>query len=353
MKNFVIIATLMFSIPVVAQTKVIKTNAVKGNNYGITYVLPKTVLQVNANVVKTVYAVGPYYRYAAKYLGVDNAIISNHTTYTLKTVAVENAGVADQDNTFIVSFKPGTVAPYAYLTEDGLLCAINADYEIPAEKRKKTVTNEVSDINEASVKSEELLMAGSTSKQAEVAARQIYRIRESRMNILTGESDNTPPDGVAMKLIIQQLEEQEQALMALFIGRAKQTAQTKIFSIVPAEDINKEVLFRFSTQRGIVDADDLGGAPIYLSLTATEKAPLLDPKEAAKKAKMMKGIVYNDPGKANVTLTMNAKTIFNGNFHITQFGTQEALAPVLFEDKKAPVKVFFYPETGAIKQIIQ
>ena len=227
-----------------AQTKVIKKNAVKSNDYGITYVLPKTLLQVNANVVKTVYTVGPYYRYAAKYLGVDNAIISNHTTYTLKTVAVENAGVPDQDNTFIVSFKPGTVAPYAYLTEDGLLCAINADYEIPAEKRKKTVTNEVSDINEASVKSEELLMAGSTSKQAEVAARQIYRIRESRMNILTGESDNTPPDGVAMKLIIQQLEEQEQALMALFIGRAKQTAQTKIFSIVPAEDINKEVLFR-------------------------------------------------------------------------------------------------------------
>ena len=196
-------------------------------------------------------------------------------------------------------------------------------------------------------------MAGSTSKQAEVAARQIYRIRESRMNILTGESDNTPPDGVAMKLIIQQLEEQEQALMALFIGTTKQTTQIKTFTIAPAEDIKKEVLFRFSKQRGIVDADDLGGAPIYLSLTATEKAPILDPKEAAKKAKKMKGIIYNDPGKANVTLTMNAKTIFNGNFHITQFGTQEALAPVLFEDKKAPVKVFFYPETGAIKQIIQ
>ena len=134
MKNFVIIATLIFSIPAVAQTKVIKKNAIKSNDYGITYVLPKTLLQVNANVVKTVYTVGPYYRYAEKYLGVDNAIIANHTTYKLKTVVVENAGVPDQDNTFIVSFKPGTVAPYAYLTEDGLLCAINADYEIRSER---------------------------------------------------------------------------------------------------------------------------------------------------------------------------------------------------------------------------
>jgi len=25
----------------------------------------------------------------------------------------------------------------------------------------------------------------------------------------------------------------------------------------------------------------------------------------------------------------------------------------MFEDKKAPVKVYFYPQTGAIKQIIQ
>ena len=64
-------------------------------------------------------------------------------------------------------------------------------------------------VTDASVFSEELLMAGSTAKQAEVAAKQIYRIRESRLNILTGEADNLPPDGEAMKLVIQQLEEQE------------------------------------------------------------------------------------------------------------------------------------------------
>lgn len=39
-------------------------------------------------------------------------------------------------------------------------------------------------VTDASVFSEELLMAGSTAKQAEVAAKQIYRIRESRMTSL-------------------------------------------------------------------------------------------------------------------------------------------------------------------------
>ena len=50
---------------------------------------------------------------------------------------------------------------------------------------------------------------------------------------------------------------------------------------------------------------------------------------------------------------MNRKTLYKGEAQITQFGTREGLAPVMFEDKKAPVKVYFYPETGAIKQIIQ
>ena len=50
---------------------------------------------------------------------------------------------------------------------------------------------------------------------------------------------------------------------------------------------------------------------------------------------------------------MNKKTLYKGEAQITQFGTREGLAPIMFEDKKAPVKVYFYPETGAIKQIIQ
>ena len=104
---------------------------------------------------------------------------------------------------------------------------------------------------------------------------------------------------------------------------------------------------------GIVNADDLGGDPVYMNLKATDRAPALDAKEAEKKEKSMKGIIYNIPGKANIEIIMNRKTLYKGEAQITQFGTREGLAPVMFEDKKAPVKVYFYPETGAIKQIIQ
>lgn len=355
MKNYIIVIGLLLTVPLFSQTKVVKRNALKSNNFGITYSLPKTSLIVNAEVKKTTSKAGPYYKYAEKYLGVKEVVTEDNVFYTLGKVSLFSKGIPDPNLTYIVEFKAGTVAPYAYLTEEGLLCSINAEYspeesamEIARKKRTQPIR-----VADASVYSEELLMAGSVAKQAEVAAKQIYRIRESRLNILTGEADNLPPDGEAMKLVIQQLEEQEKALTNLFTGIIVEEYSDYEVTITPYDDLDKEILFRFSSHLGIVDADDLGGTPVYLSLKATDRAPALDEKEAAKKEKSMKGIIYNLPGKASVEIQMNKKTLYKGEVQIAQFGTQESLAPVMFEDKKSPVKVYFYPETGAIKQIIQ
>ena len=355
MKNFIVIASLLLTVPLIAQTKVVKKNAVKSNNFGVTYTLPLTTFIVDAEVTKVTSKAGPYYKYAEKYLGVKEVITEDKTLYLIDKITLQNKGIPDKDNTYIVEFKSGTLAPYVYLTEEGMLCTINAEFETlqnQADSVKKKKATPAS-VTPASVLSEELLMAGSTAKQAEVAAKQIYRIRESRLNILTGEADNLPPDGEAMKLVIEQLEQQERALTNLFTGVVTKESSTSTFTIHPTGDMDKEILFRFSDLLGVLDADDLGGAPVYLNLTATEKAPVLDPKEAEKKEKSMKGIIYNIPGKASIEIKLNNKTLYKGEEQVTQFGSKESLAPSMLEDKKAPVKVYFYPETGAIKQIIQ
>ena len=355
MKNFIVIASLLLTVPLIAQTKVVKKNAVKSNNFGVTYTLPLTTFIVDAEVTKVTSKAGPYYKYAEKYLGVKEVITEDKTLYLIDKITLQNKGIPDKDNTYIVEFKSGTLAPYVYLTEEGMLCTINAEFETlqnqaDSVKKKKAAP---ASVTPASVLSEELLMAGSTAKQAEVAAKQIYRIRESRLNILTGEADNLPPDGEAMKLVIEQLEQQERALTNLFTGVVTKESSTSTFTNHPTGDMDKEILFRFSDLLGVLDADDLGGAPVYLNLTATEKAPILDPKEAEKKEKSMKGIIYNIPGKASIEIKLNNKTLYKGEEQVTQFGSKESLAPSMLEDKKAPVKVYFYPETGAIKQIIQ
>jgi hypothetical protein len=353
------IVCLLLCIPFVgAQTKVTKKIATKSNDFGITYSLPKTSLIINVEVIKITSKAGPYYRYADKYLGVKNAVEENKTYYQLSRVSVVSKGIPDTENTYVAEFKTGTTAPYAYLTEDGLLCTINADYEVSREEHTAHHNPPVSQPQEEEIITpvflEELLMAGSTAKQAEVAAKQIYRIHESRLNILTGEADNLPPDGEAMKVVIQELERREKVLMAMFTGSSTKETCYYDVAIVPYKDLEREVLFRFSDLLGIVDADDLSGAPVYINLKTLESpaAPLPDTKEVEKRDKT-KGIIYNVPGKARVEILTNRNSLYKGEFLIAQFGRRDNLAPVLFEDRKKPVKIYFYPETGAIKQIIQ
>ncbi|MDR2680488.1 MAG: DUF4831 family protein [Tannerella sp.] len=343
---------LLCAVAVTAQTKVEKVVPTKASGDGVTYSLPVTSFIVNAEVTKVAVKAGPYYRYAERYLGIRDVVTEDAVHYELGKVTLTSKGVPDPNNVYKIEFKQKTVAPFACLTPDGLLCSINTDYvpeeqaqEAGAEKGKAAIPPP------SSVYTEELLMAGSIARQAEVAAKQIYHLRESRTDILTGDADNLPPDGEAMKIVISKLEEQERALTVLFTG--SETRETEWFdvSVLPEDELEHEVLFRFSSKQGILDADDLGGEPVYMNLTALERAPEPDPKEAEKKAKLPRGIVYNVPGKARVEIIRNNKTLVKREVPFVQFGTQETLLPVLLEDKKEPVKVIFYPETGAIKQI--
>jgi hypothetical protein len=348
-----ILGLLLSAVVATAQTKVEKVVPTKASGDGITYSLPLTSFVIGTEVTKVTVKAGPYYRYAERYLGIKDVATEDVAYYELGKVTLASKGVPDLDNTYKIEFKQKTVAPFAYLTPEGLLCAINDIYvpedqtqEINTEKGKANIPPPSS-----SVYTEELLMAGSVARQAEVAAKQIYHLRESRTDILTGDADNLPPDGEAMKIVISKLEEQEKALTVLFTG--SETRETIWFdvSILPEEELEHEVLFRFSSKLGILDADDLGGEPVYMNLTALERAPELDPKEAEKKTKSAKGVVYNVPGRARVEIIRNNKTLVKKEVPVVQFGTQEMLVPILLEDKKEPVKVIFYPETGAIRQI--
>jgi hypothetical protein len=360
--TFLIIANVLnlFHFQSQAQTNVVKVNAVKSNNYGVQYFLPKTVLEIGVEYSVTKQKAGIYAKYASKYLGIsDQSVISEDLNYyTLDKVTVKESGIPDKEKSYLIEFKAKTTAPFVYLTEDGLLCTINAEYSPPQTTvEKKTVnqsntTDESVSINPQSVFTEEYLQAGSVSKMAEIAAKQIYRIRESRSNILTGEAENAPKDGEALKIVLANLDTQEKIWMELFTGFSSTEKKYDKFSIEPIANVEKEILFRFSKYSGVVAVDDLSGSPVYLNISdlKTVDAVEIDPK---RKAKEPQSIVYNIPGMASVTVLYGANQLYSGKIPVTQFGITQILATSLFEDKKAPVQVYFYPYTGAIKQIIQ
>lgn len=335
--------------------KTVRRDAIKANDFGVSYTLPKTAIEITIDYSKVTKKAGEFYMYAERYLNISNPVTEDIVEYKLDKINATTIGVPDRSNSFLVEFRPNSAAAFITLTEDGLLCAINDNYQFtekPTEEKREIVG--AANLNAHQYFTEEILRAGSSAKQAELVAKQIYRLRESKTDILTGEADNMPPDGNAYKLVMEQLDGQEKALMSLFIGtEVVEPMQKKIVVDIDDKDIDNLVAARFSNRLGVVATNNMAGEPIYLSLNAKNKKTeeLLTEKEIAdREKKFAKGIVYNIPAKANLKLEFRNKQAVNKECDVVQFGTQDVLDQKPFGDKTNPLKVIFFPDLGAIKQ---
>ena len=154
--------------------------------------------------------------------------------------------------------------------------------------------------------------------------------------------------------MLNQLAQQDQALTSLFAGTEHTTHEVFSLTYDPRQETNKEVLFRFSHKLGILAADDLAGDPIYISLKCTETLPqaVADEQVAKKKAKMEKGIYYNVPVRAKLTIFDSDKEYTTLETPMGQFGCVEILSNLLF-DKKTTTKVTFFQNTGGTKDVME
>ncbi|WP_455608184.1 DUF4831 family protein [Bacteroides rodentium] len=344
-KNILMLSALFLSTTALAQTDV-TTGVMRGKDYGITYMLPKTEIEIVLQTTKHTYTPGEFCKYADRYLRLNNISAEPEEFWTLDRIETRIAGVPDKDNVYFVKMKDKTVAPLMELTEDGIVRSINIPFSgKPAAKITGAQTSE-SDIDPRSFLTEEILMSSSNAKMAELVAKEIYSIRDSKNALLRGEADNMPKDGAQLKLMLDNLNQQDHAMTAMFSGRIKKAAKTFTIRLTPRE-MKNEVAFRFSKKLGVVAQNNLAGEPYYISVTDLKTPDLPTAEEGKKK---VEGVAYNLPGKAQVTLVHNNKKLFDDQLSITQFGTVEYLAPVLF-NKNSTIKVLFDTATGGLIKV--
>ena len=318
---------------------------IPGKGEGIAYFLPKTALEVRIIATKVTYRPGEFCQYANRFLRLNNITAQPETHWEIKEVEVCSVGVPDSTKAYIMKLKDKDLASNMELTSNGIIKAINTT--APAtEEIKYELEKPKTHPDPRIYLTEEILMAGSTAKMAELTAKEIFNIRESKNLILRGQADNMPKDGASLQLVIDNLNQQEQAMTEMFAGITDR--EDKIFKVQlsPEESLNDAVAFRFSQKLGVLPANDLTGEPIFVTLTS--KTALGTQEEG--KSKQQKGVLYNIPGKANIKVSFQGKTIFNEELPITQFGYTEVLTDGLF-DKKVNTRVIFNPNTGAIVKI--
>lgn len=316
-----------------------------GSDEGIVYFLPKTALEVNVIATCVTYTPGELCQYANRYLRLNDVNPQAETHWEIKQVDVRSVGVPDSTKAYIIKLKDKNPMSNVELTADGLVKAINTsapETKKPVYALEKPLAHE----NPRKYLTEDILMAGSMAKMAEYTAREIYNIRESKNLILRGQADAMPKDGASLQLVIDNLDKQERALMQLFVGTTDREDRLLTVRIVPDNGFEDKVAIRFSRLLGVLQAEDLAGNPLYISLRNIAPIPLTDEN---KKKKKLEGAIYNIPGKGNVTVTYQGETCFEGELPITQFGTTEVLVSDLF--KKANTRVIFNPETGSIVKI--
>ena len=346
MKKLIILTGLLTAtITVAAQTEVV-TGVMRGKDYGVTYALPKTQIEIEVKANKITYTPGEFSKYADRYLRLNNVSADPKEYWELVSAQVKSVGIPDKDNVYFVKMKDKTVAPLIELTEDGIIKSINVPIDKKAATPAQPLAAQKKKVNPRDFLTEEILMASSTAKMAELVAKEIYNIRESKNALVRGQADNMPKDGAQLKLMLDHLDEQEQAMTEMFSGVLNKEEKIYTIRLTPGKDMNNEVAFRFSKKLGIVANNDLAGEPVYITLKnlQTVKVPADDGK------KKVDGVAYNVPGKASIVLKQGKNTLFEAEVPVTQFGTVEYLAPTLF-NKNSTVKVIFNPVTGGLVKV--
>lgn len=318
-----------------------------GAGEGIAFFLPKTALEVNIIATKVEYTPGEYCQYANRYMRLNNIKGEAETHWEIKEINVKSVGVPDSTKAYIVKLKDREVLSNITLTSDGIIWAINDTPEATDDDDDYELEKPQKHENPRNYMTEEILSAGSTAKMAELTAKDIYNIRESKNLILRGQAETLPKDGASLKLIIDNLDKQEKVMMQLFSGIEDRTDKLFTFRISPDENLKNAVVARFSIHNGVVDKDDLSGTPIYISVTST--SPLANAIDEYYR-RPTNGVMFNMPGKGRVKVTYNGESQFDKELPVTQFGTYELLSSKIFT-LKSNARVIFNPATGQIVKI--
>ena len=361
MKYPILLGLLLCSLGVAAQTT-ITTYTPGVSTEGAAYYLPKTAINISITTAQTTYIPGELCQYADRYLRIPNISSKEDSYHAIQSVTLSAEGLPDESKLYYILFATNSVAPLVCLTESGILQSINQALpaSTPEAEAAQSVPAPKKVLSPRSYMTEEMLMAGSKAKLAELVAKEIYNIRESRNLIIRGQNEYMPKDAESLQIILAGLDEQEQAFMQLFTGTTTTEVSTQTYQVIPETVADRIVLGRFSRKLGLLHGDDLAGSPVYVDIKCKQTIPEPSAEAVAaaagikvKKSKngaLQDGLVYNLPGKAEVKVYTNTQTLAEESLSLAQFGRTETLSSTLLTKKK-DIKVTLDPVTGALLRV--
>lgn len=317
---------------------------------------------------------GPYSRYAEKYLGTTDVITVNSQKAEIISVSVRPRSKADLSRPVKINAEDGANMQLLHILDNGILYGYNLPSYAQASTEDAGVSpavrippanhcpgaQAVSPANQDKPKQpivlpllEEQLKVSTPAQKADAVAKLIYRIREAKMYLLSGEIENAPADGDGLEIALKELNKQEKQLVQLFTGKRSKKTVVKTVQYLPTKSEEKPLLY-FSLENGITAEEDASALPIVLNFIARKQvpAPAIQTKKNDKKAPVPSPLLYNLPGAGIYTISYDGAMLLEGTLPVAQFGIAVPLAQSLFGGGKLP-KIYFDTETGNVKAIVR
>lgn len=362
MRAFALILSLFLSLSAcstgqkVTHSGVVKqSKASSPSHHGLWYYLPKTVVKVEMVAEKRVYKAGPFYRFSQRFLNIPDVITQDMEEWVLVDARISTFGKADPTRLFSVTTSGQPALAAINISQDGVLQSVNhsSSFQKPLEDNK--LSEEVISLKSVSFDdtpfTEDQLIKTSTTAMAEEVAKEIYRLRALRKDLLQGELDLLPPDGAAYETALANIDRLEKAYMQLFIGKKEVQRVSRFYDFTPSKSSSLEaVLLRFSDRNGFLDDKDVSGTPVYIEveIKSGEGENLVESEDSKDKAN--RGIIYCQPATAVVKIVDRTLLLSSKELSLAQFGQLLRMPADLLDSQK--VGVVFNPSTGAIEQIV-
>ncbi|HAN79236.1 MAG TPA: hypothetical protein DCQ31_16445 [Bacteroidales bacterium] len=357
-----------------------------GHGDGIIYALPKNVLEIQVDVVKTTHIKGPFASFAVALLGTDDIISKNSSEYKLNGIRFKTFALSDENAHFLVETQGAEYSAHLNMNRQGILTGINS---LPGESlgidelKFKPSPNftEFSNISYSDVMAKDFhveavdtifrqvikdssyvrvpvlkkqIRAKNAQDQANEAAAFIVRLRKRRFKLVAGVYEKFY-EGKALELALKELERQENEYVSLFTGKSFTEQKTFYFYHEPGTALDKDSteLFKFSKTEGVLPANSKTGLPVAIYPENPNISGAIQNylNNRADNTTLVNGICYRMPAMCKFGITYDKKTIGEFSDLIAQKGS--VLSLPLEYMKTGKYNVVFDPETGAMRSVKQ
>ena len=317
--------------------------AMPGQQKGMYYALPRTVIQLDFVVEEIELLEGPYIDYV--YLvGADDYISGDGMEYRLADVRMTTYAEADPNATFFVAMntKKGEGQEFI-LNSKGILQGVGIEPVLSMERPFFPMPPQTASKADRAFKYQYGSNAMRGQEQlARNAAEMVSRIREEKIKLITGFQE-TAFTLETYRQMLADLEEMEDEYLSLFIGKRIVKTTVKTVYVTPTKEVPTQTVGKFSTINGFTT--DLAGSGSLITvqtLSLNTTGSINEPSQSAVESLSHENkLFYRMPETAAVKVTLGDEVIIERRETLAQFGVF-MLAPL------GKTKITMDPNTGQI-----